>query len=72
MRNAKWAVNQASINQTDVRSVPIPLPPQPEQIAVMEKVDEAYAQVTSIRTRAESAGSILAELRKRFLSQAFP
>lgn len=37
-QNAKMAVNQASINQGDVRAVPVPLPPLDEQIAVVRGV----------------------------------
>ena len=35
-RNAKMAVNQASINQADVRNVQVPLPPRGEQQKVVE------------------------------------
>jgi type I restriction enzyme S subunit len=34
--DAKWAVNQASINQQDVRKTPIPVPPQAEQKQIAE------------------------------------
>lgn len=71
LRNAKWAVNQASINQTDVRSVPVPLAAKAEQAAVMRKLDQAYGLVPAIRRRVESAEAGLAELRTRLLAQAF-
>lgn len=37
---AKWAVNQASINQQDVRRTPVPLPPRDEQVALVDVLDE--------------------------------
>ena len=37
--NAKWAVNQASINQTDVCNVPVPLPPLAEQRRIVAEVE---------------------------------
>jgi type I restriction enzyme S subunit len=43
--NAKWAVNQASINQTDVGNTPIPLPPFVEQYRVVAKIEELFTQL---------------------------
>ncbi len=39
-QDAKWAVNQASINQQDVRRTPVPLPPVLEQHAIAEALGE--------------------------------
>ena len=36
--NAKWAVNQASINQQDVKQTPVPLPPITEQARILAAV----------------------------------
>jgi len=43
--NAKWAVNQASINQTDVGITPVPLPPLPEQHRIVAKIEEIFTEV---------------------------
>ena len=43
--NAKWAVNQASINQTDVCSTPIPLPPLAEQRRIVAEVERRLSVV---------------------------
>ena len=40
--NAKWAVNQASINQQDVRQTPIPLPPCAEQVSIFEALSAQF------------------------------
>lgn len=36
---AKWAVNQASINQEDVRNAAVPLPPMAEQLRLVAEID---------------------------------
>jgi type I restriction enzyme, S subunit len=43
---AKWAVNQASINQKDVKRTPIPLPPWAEQLEIVEVVESQLASAT--------------------------
>lgn len=40
IRDAKWAVNQASINQQDVKRTPVPLPPVSEQAVIAELLDQ--------------------------------
>lgn len=40
IQDAKWAVNQASINQQDVRRTPVPLPPAAEQVMVVATLRE--------------------------------
>ena len=50
--DAKWAVNQASINQQDVRRTPVPLPSFDEQKVIVEilqaQLDAANAQSEAI------------------------
>jgi type I restriction enzyme S subunit len=43
LQGAKWAVNQASINQQDVRSVPVALPPLIEQYRIVSEVDRCLS-----------------------------
>jgi len=60
--NAKWAVNQVSINQTDVRSTTVPLPCRQEQ-------DAAVGAVKCLLKRSEFIETILshsASWSKRF------
>ncbi len=70
-KQAKWAVNQASINQQDVCGTPVPLPPLSEQNRIVEEVDrrmslirETEAQIAANMKRAE-------RLRQSILSRAF-
>jgi len=43
IENAKWAVNQASINQRDVECTPIPLPPLAEQRRIAEEISRSVS-----------------------------
>jgi type I restriction enzyme, S subunit len=48
LKNAKWAVNQASINQPDVRATPIAVPPHEEQkriVSVYEIVSRSLLMI---------------------------
>ena len=47
-QDAKWAVNQASINQQDVRRTPVPLPPLTEQFAIAELLVAQMATAVSL------------------------
>lgn len=58
LKNAKWAVNQASINQTDVRATPIAVPPAEEQ----KRIVSAYE--TGIKSLMRVAEDIQLNLRR--------
>ena len=69
--HAKWAVNQASINQSDVCTTPVPVPPPAEQQRIVAEVERRL----SITQQAEAAvGTSLRRverLRQSILKQAF-
>ena len=44
-RTAKQSVNQASVNQTDIKSVQFSYPPLPVQKQIVEKLDAAFADI---------------------------
>ncbi len=69
--NAKWAVNQASINQGDVVSTPVPLPPESEQRRIVSEVERLLSAAQ--RTAAVSLASFgrCARLRQSILKWAF-
>ena len=71
IRDAKWAVNQASINQQDVKKIPVPLPPVVEQ---REIVDTVLSALSGIEAQAAAIGTSLkqaAAQRKNILKAAF-
>jgi type I restriction enzyme, S subunit len=62
---AKWAVNQASINQQDVRKTPVPLPPLVEQSRIIAEIERRLSD-----TDRSSASVNQSLLRTRRLRQA--
>ena len=69
--NAKWAVNQASINQTDVCSTPIPLPPLAEQQRIVAEVERRLSVVQQAEATVEASLTRAERLRQSILKQAF-
>jgi len=69
--NAKWAVNQASINQQDVLRTPVPLPPLPEQTAIAEEVSRQLALAAHVSTEIDADRRSCARLRQSILTWAF-
>ncbi len=69
---AKWAVNQASINQQDVQAAPIPVAPTCEQARVASLVSSALAllsrqeeRLTELRRRSDSLDQAVLSLAFR-------
>ena len=52
-KNAKHAVNQSSINQQDVKSVSVVLPPKPEQERIVHLIDALLKMADKIDKRIE-------------------
>lgn len=69
--DAKWAVNQASINQQDVRRTPVPLPPDKEQVAVVEQLEGFLGSVEAKLGAIEVSLKQAAAQRKNILKAAF-
>ena len=65
LRKAKKAINQASINQTDVRSLLIPLPPIELQRSFSVRVDRAHAQREVVETSISADDELFASLQSR-------
>lgn len=71
IKNAKWAVNQASINQQDVARTPVPIPPQEEQLEIVKHVKfqlEAYQNLSAAISKLLREASAQ---RKNLLKAAF-
>jgi type I restriction enzyme S subunit len=69
--NAKWAVNQVSINQTDVRSTPVALPPLEEQREIVRRVEALFKLADTIEKRVEVATKRAEKLTQAILAKAF-
>ena len=70
-KDAKWAVNQASINQQDVRRTPIPLPPFVEQEAIVEVVKDQLSAIEHIQAAIDTNLKDAQGLRQAILRHAF-
>jgi len=69
--DAKWAVNQASINQTDVRRTAIPLPPRLEQDEIASRVMEGLRAAAELLSEIDAEANSTAALRQSILHAAF-
>lgn len=67
LANAKHAINQSSINQQDVKSVPVPLPP----VALQQAFAQRIATVASIRGQQAEATSTAQASFDALLAGAF-
>ncbi|GAB1811852.1 restriction endonuclease subunit S [Mycobacterium sp. MUNTM1] len=70
-RNAKWAVNQASINQKDVRECPVPVPPPDEQHEIVRRVEDLFAGAGRLTTRLDTVSKRVDRISQAVLAKAF-
>lgn len=68
-RTAKQSVNQASVNQTDIKVVPFSYPPIPEQRRIVAILDQAFADIEKARANAEKNLKNARELFDSYLNQ---
>jgi type I restriction enzyme S subunit len=71
IRNAKHAVNQASINQSDVKGTPVPLPPGEEQEEIVRRIRQRLDKIDEMAHHVEQAGERLEHLDRSVLAKAF-
>jgi len=71
IRNAKHAVNQASINQSDVKGTPIPLPPEEEQQEIVRRVCQRLDKIDEMAAHVDGAQERLNHLDRSVLAKAF-
>jgi len=69
--NAKWAVNQASINQQDVARTVVPMPPLREQHRIAEEVERLLSEAKNCLVIAERGVQRARRLRQSILRWAF-
>jgi type I restriction enzyme S subunit len=70
-QNAKLAVNQASINQQDVKNCSVYLPVLEEQTEIVLRVEELFAFADSIEQKANAALDRFNNLTQSILAKAF-
>jgi len=70
-RNAKHAVNQASINQADVAFTPVPLPTLAEQREISNIVDRVLTQAAMLTSELDYQSRRAEALRQSILTNAF-
>jgi len=68
---AKHAVNQASINQGDVKACKVPLPSLEEQTEIVRRVEQLFAFADQLETKVTSAKSRIDHLTQSILAKAF-
>jgi len=71
IRGAKWAVNQASINQQDVKRTAVPLPPLAEQAAIVEAVEGQLSVIEHLEGELAAKLESAQALRQSILRHAF-
>lgn len=69
--NAKWAVNQASINQQDVLGTPVSLPLIAEQDVIAAEVAEQLSVIAATENYIDASLKRAAKLRQSILKEAF-
>lgn len=70
-KNAKWAVNQASINQSDVALCAVPLPPLAEQMRIVAEVERLLSVATASADTLSANSKRCTVLRQSVLKWAF-
>lgn len=68
---AKHAVNQASINQGDVKACKVPLPSLTEQNEIVRRVEQLFAFADILEDKVASAKSRIDHLTQSILAKAF-
>jgi type I restriction enzyme S subunit len=69
--NAKWAVNQASVNQKDVQATEIPLPSPERQAQIVAKLDRRLSIVREVEAEVDANLKRVQALRQAVLMRAF-
>jgi type I restriction enzyme S subunit len=69
--NAKWAVNQASINQQDVLATAIPIAPPDEQGVVIAEIERRFAVADRVEETVAQGIAQSQRLRQSILKRAF-
>ncbi|MDB4789864.1 restriction endonuclease subunit S [bacterium] len=71
VRRCKQSVNQASVNQKDIKKVKVPVPPLPEQERIVGVLDEAFEGIATATAQAEKNLQNARELFQSVLQSTF-
>jgi len=71
VEKAKWAVNQASINQQDVLATPLPVPDLDQQRRIVAEIDRRLSIVRGVEAEVDANLKRAARLREAILQRAF-
>jgi type I restriction enzyme S subunit len=69
--NAKWAVNQASINQQDIKQTAVPLPPTAEKAQILAAVRQQLSINLKLGEELDTTSRHAERLRQSILKHAF-
>ncbi|WP_425526358.1 restriction endonuclease subunit S [Xanthomonas hortorum] len=69
--NAKHAVNQASINQRDVKACSILVPTLSEQTEIVRRVEQLFAYADQLETKVATAQQRINTMTQSLLAKAF-
>ncbi|MDA8926342.1 restriction endonuclease subunit S [Gammaproteobacteria bacterium] len=67
-RTAKQSVNQASVNQTDIKKIPFAYPPLAEQERIVAKLDTAFAEIDGAIEKAQAKEKEIQKLKASLLN----
>ena len=67
-RTAKQSVNQASVNQTDIKKIPFTYPPLAEQERIVAKLDTAFAEIDRAVKNANTKENEIQKLKASLLN----
>ena len=70
-KNAKHSVNQASINQQDVKSVIVNYPPKQEQTEIVRRVEALFTKADTIEAAYQNLKQQIDSLPQAILAKAF-
>ncbi|MEX8520425.1 MAG: restriction endonuclease subunit S [Leptothrix sp. (in: b-proteobacteria)] len=71
IHDAKWAVNQASINQQDVKRTPVPIPATLEQLEIVRLVNDQMSAIDQLGVSIQTNLKQSAAQRQNILKAAF-
>lgn len=71
IKNGKQAINQASVNQTDIKNIPIPVPSLQEQEKIVERLDKVFENIRNKVDKESNSIELYGKLYKSKLNQIF-